>query len=680
MSAVASPRSIEPPATEPPGQARLHVQARPRVIVAEAEPAGLGWLHEALAGEVELTFLAHGQAVLDAVARGTADLVVLGHRLRDMNPVELLAQLSPAAEEDDGGDDGDGGEPGQASDRASGQGAGQASGVEPGSASDHAREDGGDAGAGAPEAAPGVPVLAIEPGPGAGHDVFYVLGPGLAAADVRALVRSACADRSTAPGVETASDAYYLQRVLDVARELAGKQDLVDASSVVVRALTVLMEADRAYCVFYDAGSGALWTEDELHSYDGNASQGLVGFAARTGGPAHASPASADPRYTSALDDPEGTGAEHIAVRPVLGSDGGVHAVLVAVRRAEGGDFVERALQNLALLAEHTAPIFDLLSRHIEAKAVVENEWRSPLFRQEALDAYTTWQEQGDVLRVSPRWLGRVYWLLVAVFVSAIVYMSVGTVNEYSTGPAVVRMTGRTELTATTGGTIADIQVVPGQRVRPEQVLVRLHDVDAVAEYRRIEGEFEAQLRNLLRAPGDPGLRQLVGSLRAQKERAAARLEERLIRAPHGGTVSDVRIRAGQALNAGDVVLSLIDDESDLTVIALLPGGDRPLIEPGMPMRLELSGYQYAYQSLVVDTVADEVIGPTEVARYLGPTIGDALPRTGPVVLVRARLPTTTFHVDDEEYRYHDGMLGIAEVRVRSRTIVEHLFPELRRF
>ncbi|HWN70512.1 MAG TPA: HlyD family efflux transporter periplasmic adaptor subunit, partial [Haliangium sp.] len=514
---------------------------------------------------------------------------------------------------------------------------------------------------------------------GEAHHVFYVLVRGLAPADVQALVRSACTERHASAAVESASDAFFLQRVLDVSRELAAKHELSDASAVVVRALTVLMEADRAYCLFYDHESGALWTEDELHAYDGNASQGLSGFAARTGAPVHASPVSADPRYSRALDDPEGEGGEHLAIQPVLGGDGGVHAVLVAVRRAEGGDFTARARQNLVLLAEHTAPIFDLLSRHIEAKAVIETSWRSPLFRQEALDAYTSWQEHGDVLRVSPRWLGRAFWLLVAVFVTALVYMSVGTVNEYSTGPAVVRMNGRTELTATTGGTINEILVVPGQRVRPAQILVRLHDVDAVAEYRRIEGEFEAQLRNLLRAPGDPGPRQSVASLRAQKERAAARLEERLIRAPHGGTVSDVRIRAGQALNVGDVVLSLIDDESDLTVIALLPGGDRPLIEPGMTMRLELTGYQYAYQSLVVDTVTDEVIGPAEVARYLGPTIGDALPRMGPVVLVHAHLPTTTFVADDEEYRYHDGMIGIAEVRVRSRSIIEHLFPELRR-
>jgi CheY-like chemotaxis protein len=697
VNAVASPRSIEAQVSEPPSQARLHVPARARVVVvvAEAEPDGLGWLRDALAGEVDLVFLAQGQAVLDTVARGKADLVILGHHLRDMQPAALLERLSEAAPKgpdvsnDAGKEDSQaaGKEDSQAAGKDAGKAAGKDAGKDAEQDSGH-QGSGGDAGArsevgagsGSDEpATPTVPVLAIDPGPGEGHDVFYVLGRGLAPADVRALVRSACAERRPASTLESPGDAFALQRVLDVSRELASKHDLADASAVVVRALTVLMEADRAYCLFYDHDTGALWTEDELHAYDGNASQGLVGFAARTGTPLHASPASADPRYNRALDDPEGTGGEHLAIWPVRGGDGGVHAVLVAVRRAEGGDFPERARHNLALLAEHTAPIFDLLSRHIEAKSVVEDNWRSPLFRQEALDAYTTWHEHGDVLRVSPRWLGRVYWLLVAVFLSAIVYMTVGTVNEYSTGPAVVRMTGRTELTATTAGTIADILVVPGQRVRPEQVLVRLHDVDAVAEYRRIEGEFEAQLRNLLRAPGDPGLRQTVGSLRMQKERAAAGLEERLIRAPHGGTVSDVRIRQGQALGAGDVVLSLIDDESDLTVIAFLPGGDRPLIQPGMTMRLELTGYQYAYQNLVVDTVTDEVIGPAEVARYLGPTIGDALPPLGPVVLVRARLPSTTFQVDDDEYRYHDGMLGVAEVRVRSRTIVQHLFPELRR-
>ena len=97
MSGVASPRSIEPHDAKPQGQPRLHVQARPRVIVAEARAETLGWLCDALDGEVALAILAQGQAVLDAVARGQVDLVILGHHLRDMSPAALLERLSGAA-------------------------------------------------------------------------------------------------------------------------------------------------------------------------------------------------------------------------------------------------------------------------------------------------------------------------------------------------------------------------------------------------------------------------------------------------------------------------------------------------------------------------------------------------------------------------------------------------------
>lgn len=641
-----------------------------RVLLAESSARALAGIAESLARDgADVIHLQRGQAVLEVVARGRADVLILGQALEDMKPADLLAILDPPADpaEDDPPEP-DAAAVSDAADAAAATDAANAAVPDPGAGPAPDRDH---------VPAP-VPVLLVAPAPADHQRVFYVIDRNLAPEQLRALVRSACAQRQTATRPGSAEEAPLLQRVLEVSRELAGKRDLVNASEVVVRALTVLMNADRAYCLFYDRDSGSLWAEDETHDYDGNASQGLTGFAARTGEVVYVSPASSDARYCRAIDDPDGDGSEHIAVRPVLGGDGEVHAVFVVARAAEEGPFGRNSQAYLAMLAEHTAPIFDLLSRHIESTALMESA-QNDLFRREALEAYTSWQEQGDVLRVSPRWLGWTFWLLVAVFTAAAVYMVVGTVHEYSTGLAVVRMNGRTEIAATVAGTISEVLVVPGQRVRDDEILVRLHDADAMAEYRRIEEEFEAQLRNLLRAPGDAGLRQTVASLRAQKERAASQLEERLVRAPHGGTVSDVRIRQGQALSPGNVLLSLIDDQSDLSVIALLPGGDRPLIAPGMFMRLELTGYKYAYQDLTVDTVADEVIGPAEVSRYLGPTISDAITLTGPVVLVRARLPTATFHVDEDEYRYHDGMQGIAEVRVRTRTILQHLFPELRR-
>jgi membrane fusion protein (multidrug efflux system) len=98
-----------------------------------------------------------------------------------------------------------------------------------------------------------------------------------------------------------------------------------------------------------------------------------------------------------------------------------------------------------------------------------------------------------------------------------------------------------------------------------------------------------------------------------------------------------------------------------------------------MRVRVELSGYRYAYQELTVDAVASDVIGPSEARRYLGPQVGDALQIGGPVVLVRARLPRDEFVAGGQRYRYHDGMDGVAEVRLRSEPILHTLIPGLGR-
>ena len=73
-------------------------------------------------------------------------------------------------------------------------------------------------------------------------------------------------------------------------------------------------------------------------------------------------------------------------------------------------------------------------------------------------------------------------------------------------------------------------------------------------------------------------------------------------------------------------------------MVAFLPGEDRPLLKRGMPLRLEVQGYRYAYQQLTVDSVGDEVVGPAEARRYLGDEIADAVQFTGPVVKVEAHL------------------------------------------
>lgn len=304
---------------------------------------------------------------------------------------------------------------------------------------------------------------------------------------------------------------------------------------------------------------------------------------------------------------------------------------------------------------------------------------RPDLFRDEAIDAYRAGSPAaGDVLRVPPAWIRRSYWLLLAVVAAAVPYLLFGTVHEYATGPAVIRAEVRLDLTAPHGGTVASIDVRPGQRVAAGDVLVRLHAADESAVLDRLAREIELQIVEVLRHPGNEPARQALMRLRADETLAQARLEEGTIRAPRAGIVRDVRIRPGQPLEPGQGLLSLVDEAGGFAVIALLPGHYRPLLRRGTPVRLELAGYRYAYQEVTVDTIGDELVGPGEVRRYLGEAVADAVALEGPTVIVRATLRAATFEADGQALQYYDGMHGVAEARVREESILLTLVPGLR--
>jgi membrane fusion protein (multidrug efflux system) len=303
----------------------------------------------------------------------------------------------------------------------------------------------------------------------------------------------------------------------------------------------------------------------------------------------------------------------------------------------------------------------------------------SDLFRKEALEYYQgSAESSGRVLQLSPAWLRYAYWLLTGVAIVGAIFSAVGTVHEYASGPSVIRAIGWTDLTAKQTGTVSSVEVVPGQRVTAGQVVVRLYTAQEAGELDRINKEFELQLVKTLRDPTDKVARQALTSLRAQRELAESRLEERLVRAPHAGIVSDVRIRQGQPLGMGDNILSLIGEQTKFSVVAMLPGRYRPMLRQGMPLRLELSGFKYVYQNVIIDSVGNEVVGPSEVKRFLGPGLSDTIVLKEPVVLVEARLPQPTFVADGKTFSYFDGMQGDADARVRSESVLVTLVPGIK--
>ena len=306
-------------------------------------------------------------------------------------------------------------------------------------------------------------------------------------------------------------------------------------------------------------------------------------------------------------------------------------------------------------------------------------EAASDLFRKEALDYHQgTAEAGGSVLRLSPAWLRYSYWLLVTVAVGGAIFATVGTVHEYAEGPAVVRVVGRTDLTVKAAGTVSSVEVTPGQRVAAGTVLVRFYTAQEAGELDKINKEFHLQLIKTLRDPSDKLARQAITSILSQRDLAEARLEERTVRAPHAGIASDIRIRPGQALLPGESILSLIGEQTRFTLVAMLPGRYRPMLRPGMPIRLELSGFKYEYQNLSIDSVGNEVVGPAEIKRFLGQELADTVVIKEPVILVQARLPKSTFVTDGKTFSYYDGMQGVADARVRAESVLVTMVPGLK--
>ncbi|HKU42634.1 MAG TPA: HlyD family efflux transporter periplasmic adaptor subunit, partial [Polyangiales bacterium] len=199
------------------------------------------------------------------------------------------------------------------------------------------------------------------------------------------------------------------------------------------------------------------------------------------------------------------------------------------------------------------------------------------------------------------------------------------------------------------------------------------------AQLDRLEQEFDLQLARTLRDPSDLGARQSLVTLRVERDLARTRLAELSIRAPSAGIVEDVLVRPGQALSPGDQIVTLGGEDRTCAVWALLPGRYRPELKHGAQVRFNVNGYRYAQVNATLTSVGAHVLGPREVARYLGNEVAGSLQLEGSIVIAKAALADCSFQADHETYRFHQGMGGTGDVQLRSDALWAVLFPDLRR-
>jgi multidrug efflux pump subunit AcrA (membrane-fusion protein) len=626
---------------------RRLVRGADPILVADADPEARHWLRTVVGGRFGLDEVEPGDAAIERIASGAARIVIVGHRLADTTS-KALRDRATATVPPDG------------------------------------RK----------------PVTFLLAGPDGGTPpiddteipVFYRLVRGMDPARVSELMMQAAATLPPLPprDADPAIAAIVGARVRAIGVEL----EPAAAAQAAIAAVIELVAADGARCLYCDDEHGRIWSgagteragdrpPTSADAREFPVSAGLAGFAVRAGVGVLVPRAADDALYHAELDNPGGTGRERLAVQPVAGPDGHVHAVLIAVRDARRPAFTEAELDKLEALATGWAPYLLHMSMRIEADTILGDRLdRGPsgMFRQEALLHLVRRGQRGDVVRVHPGWVRTAYWLVLASLTAAVIFAAIAHVHQYAEGAGVVRFTGRSELVAHETGTIDALDAVPGQRVQRGQILARLHDAEQAGQLATLETEFERELVAYLQAPGDLQVKQTLGEIRSQRDRARLGVEERRIRAPQSGVVKEVLVRNGQRITPGAPVLSLVadTDAEGIEVLAFLPGSERPRLRVDQALRLTLPGYPGAHLTSQVRAIS-EVLGAAEArARFLGDRLGDSVPLRGTVVVVQARLTSAEFEADGEKLQLHDGMLGVAEVQMQSRSLLQALLPELR--
>jgi hypothetical protein len=481
--------------------------------------------------------------------------------------------------------------------------------------------------------------------------LYYLARRGLTHGQAGAIVASALARYLDSFELrvlaEMQVDATAISRVLELCRQLQVQVDETRVSRLLADAARVASHSERAYCLVYE------WATDTLSSGDLaagdtirlSASSGLASYIAKTGEEKILLDfVGADPRYDADTDNPGGTGDERFIAEPIRAFDGTVLAILVGLRGAGSPPYGAQDEEALRFASQLGAATLNqmLLRQKVEALLAGRATPSSRIFRQEALDHHgMRWTALGDILRGTPAWLKGAYWLVVGVLLAGLALLCTSTVDEYTTGPAIIRNQNKVAVSAPVSGTIVALDVAAGEHVKAG---------DRIA---------------VLRSPVWPA---------GQAVRAAA---QEVIRAPTSGVVTETLVRSTRSVTKSDRLVTILGEPPRYEMLAFVPAYSVPQLVTGEPIALRLRSLSNSPVALRVASVAADTPGPDSAVRYLGDSQRARLPAVGPVLIVRAALEGTTIRVDGGSYPLYDGLEGEAEIRTGKVRVLFVLLPRL---
>lgn len=508
--------------------------------------------------------------------------------------------------------------------------------------------------------------------------VYCQLRAGLTAEELYRLVSAAT---RAWRGLNRQSKPYELAvayQFSSVARRVAMESTTEGVARTIEAVAAEVLEADRVSCLFFDPQGCVLWREFSQMEEAFTPPRGLAGWATTALDVVVVERAAKDPRYAADVDDPEGRGDERLLVLPVYDSFDQCHATLVAARAGNQAQFDEHSIELARALASALAPHLQRLSFEIRAQEQRRAELAAELggvhlFRGEALDEHAKGGFDGPIVRISPAWMNHIFWVLLALAACGVLFVWFARVPEYSEGPAIVLMGPNVEVAAGSSGRLGRVLVTPGQQVRQGDALMHLFTDDELAELDLAELEWAAALRNYL-VELNPAQAQLLLGAQSAWNAARSAIEKRVIYAPHAGIASEPRIRLGQAVVAGEVLMAVVPTSALPYVVAALPGKDRARLQSGQRLRLELEGHRQTYLDLAVVSVGEDVLGVNEARRLLG-GVADTLAIPAAVTLVTAEVPMSTFENRGRTFAFSHGMTAVASIAVGSQTLLRMIFP-----
>lgn len=187
-----------------------------------------------------------------------------------------------------------------------------------------------------------------------------------------------------------------------------------------------------------------------------------------------------------------------------------------------------------------------------------------------------------------------------------------------------------------------------------------------------------AELQLQARRDSEAGERSIADTERDQTENEARR--RLLVRAPQDGRVSAITVDAGQAVQAGQPLATLLPAGSRIEAELYAPSRAAGFLRPGTPVTLRYEAYAFQKFGQAHGTVrevsssamrSDEMALPGVAAAAAGSSGGE------PLVRVRVTLPQQTVAAADGEHALRPGTAVDASLLLETRRLHEWLLEPL---